>query len=140
MVGFAVTALDRDIADKRFLHRIAAEIAISQPVHEVEFEVIKIISGERWCRLRDAIEMIARVGVVDTRRDTPSLEMMTFGQPNRRRTAPCNRHPSRGEPVGTGGVRPMTNAASPAGGGVRLSRSDGRNPYWGLPQYLFRSA
>ena len=27
------------------------------------------------------------------------------------------------------GCGPMTNAASPAGGGVRLSRSDGRNPY-----------
>jgi hypothetical protein len=37
------------------------------------------------------------------------------------------------------GSGPITNAASPAGGGVRLSRSDGRNPYWDLPLYFFRS-
>ena len=37
------------------------------------------------------------------------------------------------------GSGPMTNAAAPAGGGVRLSRSDGIIPSWGLLPYFFRS-
>src|SRR6266576_2854284 len=71
MAGFAVSAINRDVTDKRFL--IAAKITVSQPVHQPEVEVIKVISWGRWCRLWDAIAMIARVGVADTRRDTPSL-------------------------------------------------------------------
>src|SRR4030095_922773 len=37
------------------------------------------------------------------------------------------------------GSGPITNAAAPVGGGVRLSRSDGRNPYWDLPLFFFKS-
>ena len=79
MVGFAVSALDRDITNERFLHGIAAKITIGQPVHQEEVEVINVVTRERRCRLRDAIAMIPRVGVVDTRRDTPSLLDETFG-------------------------------------------------------------
>src|SRR5882724_9965653 len=49
--------------------------------------------------------MIARVGVVDTRGDTPSLRDETFRKSNSRGTAPCNRHSCRGKPVDTGRVR-----------------------------------
>ena len=79
MLGLAVPARNRDITDERFLHGIAAKITISQPVHQAEVEVINVISRSRWCRLRDAIAMIARIGIVDTRRDTPSLRDETFG-------------------------------------------------------------
>ena len=79
MVGFAVSAFNRDITDKRFLHGIAAKIAIGQAVHQAEVEVINVVTRGRRCRLRDAIAMIARVGIVNTRRDTPSLLDETFG-------------------------------------------------------------
>ena len=46
MVGFAVSALDRDITDERFLHGTAAEISISQPVHQAEVEIINVITRE----------------------------------------------------------------------------------------------
>ena len=44
MVGLAVSALDRVITDERFLHRIAAKITISQPVHQPKVEVINVIT------------------------------------------------------------------------------------------------
>src|SRR6185436_11605422 len=38
------------------------------------------------------------------------------------------------------GSGPRTNPAAPAGGGVRLSRSAGRKPYWNLLDFFERSA
>ena len=73
MAGFALRAADRDVTDERFLHGTAAKITISQPVHQAVVEVIDVITRGRRCRLRDAIAMIARVGVVDTRWDAPTL-------------------------------------------------------------------
>ena len=70
-LGLLFRAGNRDITDERFLHGTAAKIAISQAVHQPEIEVIKVISRGRRCRLRDAIAMIARVGVADTRRRYP---------------------------------------------------------------------
>ena len=46
MAGFALCAVDRDITDERFLHGIAAKVTISQPVHQVEVEVINVITRE----------------------------------------------------------------------------------------------
>ena len=72
VLGIACAPVNGDITDERFLHGIAAKIAISQAIHQAEVEVIKVISRGRRRRLRDAIAMIARVGVADTRRRYPS--------------------------------------------------------------------
>jgi hypothetical protein len=79
MLGIAVSAGNRDIADERFLDGTAAKIAISQPVHQPEIEVINVISRGSRCGLWDAIAVISRVGVADTRRDTPGLLDDIFG-------------------------------------------------------------
>ena len=79
MLGIAVSAGNRDIADERFLHGTAAKIAISQAVHQPGVEIINVISRGSRCGLWDAIAMIARVGVADTRRDTPGLLDDIFG-------------------------------------------------------------
>jgi len=113
------------------LYGIAAKITISQPVHQVEAEVINIITRSAGGGLRNAIAMIARVGVVDTRRLTQVSWMRLSVSLIPRRTAPCTATLAKASRLTLVGCGPITNAASPAGGGVKLSRSDGRNPSCG---------
>jgi hypothetical protein len=79
VLGIAVCAGNRDIADERFLHGTAAKIAISQSVHQADVEIIYVIIRGSRCGLWDAIAMIVRIGVVDTRRDTPGFLDDIFG-------------------------------------------------------------
>src|SRR3954453_4517912 len=80
-------------------------MTVSQPVHEPEVEVIKIIGRTRRWRLRDAIAMILRVGIVDARCGIPSLLNKSFGQANPWRTTPRDGPPCGGKPVFCGRVR-----------------------------------
>src|SRR4030095_11184562 len=104
MAGFALCAPDRGITDERFLHRTATKIAISQPVTQAVVEVIDVVIWGCWGRLRNAIAMIVRGGVVDTGRNAPALRDDAFGQFYRRNSAPCNRHPCRSKLVNSGRV------------------------------------
>ena len=78
MLGIAVCAGNRDIADERFLHGTAPKIAISQAVHQPGIEIIDVIRRGSRCGLWDAIAMISG-GVADTRRDTPGFLDDIFG-------------------------------------------------------------
>ena len=105
MLGITRTALDADIADKRLLHRAAAEVPIRQPIHQVEREVIEIVSLDCWRRLRDAIEICVG-GTPDTGRDTPSRGDLSLAQCDRWCSPPRYRHPGRVQAVVCDRVRP----------------------------------
>ena len=79
MLGFAVSAVNRDVTNEGFLRGTATKITISQSVHQTEVEVVEIVSRSRWCRLRNAIAMILGVGVIDTWGHSPAFRDETFG-------------------------------------------------------------
>ena len=68
VAGRARAAGGRCADDQRFLHRAAAEVAIGQPVHEVERDVVEIVRADGRRRLRNAVAVVLRDGVVDARR------------------------------------------------------------------------